>query len=39
MTLVPIQVKISMDPSVVTLGTLLRTTSSATEGDDEQDTE
>ena len=38
MTLVPIHVKVSVDPSVVTLGTLLRTTPSATDGDDEQAT-
>ena len=38
MTLVPIQAKVSMDPSVVTLGTLLRTTPSAMVGDDEQAT-
>ena len=38
MTLVPTQVKVSVDPTVVTLGTLLRTTPSAVEGDDEQAT-
>ena len=38
MTLVPKQVKVSVDPSVVTLGTLSRTTPSATDGDDEQAT-
>ena len=38
MSLVPIQVKVSVDPSVVTLGTLLRTTPSAVEGNDEQAT-
>ena len=38
MTLVLIHVKVSVDPSVVTLGTLLRTNPSAMVGDDEQAT-
>ena len=36
MTLVLIQVKVSVDPSVVTLGTLLRTTPSVAKGDGQE---